>query len=135
VLVAAGSSNEYAGVILIGAGALFGPSFGRVYAQDKKPFSMLPLRLVGAGVGFLGLVLTVASSWDEYSSNDGLVAVGTVGFFAGGAAYLTGTVIDIVKAPKAVDKYNHRAAGANWQLRPAYYAASHGVGANLSIRF
>jgi len=135
VLMAANNKAPIVGGILIGSGALFGPSFGRVYAHDKKPFSMLPLRLAGAGLGLVGLTVAVVGALDEYDKDEVLIVLGLTGAVGGTVMYFTGNVIDVAKAPKAVDKYNQRAAGANWQLRPAYYAASHAVGAHLSISF
>jgi len=125
----------YAGAVLIGAGAAFGPSLGRVYAHDNKPFSLLPLRLAGAGVGCAGYLVAVSEALDEYETNEGLLIVGLVGFFAGTATVITTAVIDIGRAPKAVERYNQPAVGAKWQLRPAYFATSQALGANLSIEF
>lgn len=135
LLLMASESAVLPGIVLGGAGAVFGPSCGRFYAHDRSPFSLVPLRIVGLAVGLLGVGAALVIAFDEDSGNDNLMPVAGIGLVAGGATYLTCTVIDIVRAPKAVDKYNQHTIGARWQLRPAYYSASHAVGADLTIRF
>ncbi len=129
------SAGSVVGTLLVGSGVLFGPSFGRVYAHDRKPLSLVPLRLAGLGVGLLGLSLFTLNEVSESGASTAQVAIGLVAFGAGTAGYVVGTVKDFVRAPKAVDKYNEHLTGAAWHLRPVYYSASHAVGANFTLRF
>jgi hypothetical protein len=91
-----------------------GPSFGNWYAR-KAWSTGLGLRLAGAGAIGLGGVV-VAATLSDSDSGGQTVAVTLAA--AGAAAFVTGTVLDIIAAPRAVRRYNEAHAARRLSIAP-----------------
>lgn len=107
------------GVIVLG-GVLFGPSVGRIYAEDGAPYTSVLLR----GAGLLTTVLGAAGSFgcgfgEGCGSNEDLYAA----LLLGGLG-LTGysVVLDLIFTHRAVRAYNERPARVSFA--PGYDARS-----------
>ncbi len=114
-----GSGDLADGLGTVGAiGLWFAPSAGHWYA-GKLWTTGLGLRLAGAGVALVGVVLLVGCIDSDNTCDEGAAAVLMVG---GAAAFVGGGIYDIATAPTSVREHNDRLRGnlgRGWSVAPS----------------
>jgi len=131
-----GNGNGSMAAVMGTAGALgfvLGPSFGHWYAG--KYFTRgLGCRLAGGGALFGAMVLALANydGGQDAGAAEGLMdAAIPILMLTGAVLYVSGTLDDIVTAPRRVRRHNERLK----DVAVAPLAVSHGGGLGLTGRF
>lgn len=115
------------GGVLIGAGALVGPSVGNFYAGDRRRGGRgILLRLGGGALMYAGIASAL--------SGDGSEAPGTALFLGGATLTGVSALWNISTAPKSAREYN-REHGVAVSVTPRLDPATGQTGAALSVRF
>jgi hypothetical protein len=115
------------------AGVVLGPSAGRWYARDAWSAG-LGLRLAGAAGFAIGssLALSELYKWRpqrDTSTFDLGLRIGAVG----GAAFVTGVVLDLATAHRAVERYNRAHAARKLSVVPTVVRAANAPQAGLAV--